>query len=177
MKEIDRRGRTLNRVVFWGLWLLVHGLFLLVFLQNKGEHTPIWALVLYGLMSAYFSFSAVYFGHYTAPRAYFSEDGVYIKYFIRKKFYPWGNIQEALVLEMKARTRYSIETYYRFFLLTSEGTQWRPGDTEKTYRRRNRGKLLQIPLTKESREYVKKYHGKLFFDESHGKKILWRMVK
>ena len=52
-----------------------------------------------------------------------------------------------------------------------------PGDTEKTYRRRNRGKLLQIPLTKESREYVKKYHGKLFFDESHGKKILWRLVK
>ena len=177
MKEIDRRGRTLNRVVFWGFWFLIHGLFLLIFLQNKEEYIPIWALVLCGLMSAYFSFSAIYFGHCTAPRAYFSNEGVYIKYFIRKKFYPWSNIQEALVLEMKARTRYSVETYYRFFLLTSEGIRWRPGDTEKAYRRRNRGKLLQIPLTKESREYVNKHHGKLLFDESHGKKILRRLIK
>ena len=147
-----------------------------VFFQSPEEEKTMVVYIGMLLISSFFSFFVVLW-YYTAPRAYFSEDGVYIKHFIRKKFYPWGDIQEALVLEMNARTRYGIETYYRFFLLTSEGTQWRPGDTEKTYRRRNRGKLLQIPLTKESREYVNKYHGKLFFDESHGKKILRRLIK
>ena len=176
MKEIDRKGRTISRLIGWGFWLTMHAMLAVVFFQSPEEEKRMVVYIGMLLISSFFSFFVVLW-YYTAPRAYFSEDGVYIKHFIRKKFYPWGDIQEALVLEMKARTRYGIQTYYRFFLLTAEGTQWRPGDTEKTYRRRNRGKLLQIPLTKESREYVKKYYGKLFIDESHGKKILWRLVK
>ena len=176
MKEIDRRGRTISRLIGWGFWLIMHALLTVMFFQSTEEEKTVVAYIGMLLISSCFSFFVVLW-YVTAPRAFFSEEGVCLKYFIRKRVYLWGDIQEALVLEMKARTRYGIQTYYRFFLLTSDGTQWRPGDTEKTYRRRNRGKLLQIPLTKESREYVKKYHGKLFFDESHGKKILWRLVK
>lgn len=176
MKEIDRRGRTISRLIGWAFWVTIHTLLVILFLQSPEEEKTTFVYIGILLISASFSFFLCMF-YYTAPRAYFSEEGVCLKYFVRKRFYHWGDIQEALVLEMKARTRYGIQTYYRFFLLTSEGTLWRPGDTEKTYRRRNRGKLLQIPLTKESREYVKKYYGKLFIDESHGKKILWRLVK
>jgi hypothetical protein len=134
-------------------------------------------------MSVFFTFGVLYTAHYKTPRAYFSEEGVYIKRFFRKRLYLWGDIQQACILKQNVyarrrplRTNYH-STYYQFYLLTSEGSPWKPGDTERHYRLRNRRHLLPIPLTDESREYVKKYHGKLFLDESKGKKLQWKMVK
>ena len=176
MKEVDRRGGMISRLMGWGFFLLIHGLLLALYFQAPEEELTIVTYVGMLLLSS-LGCCWVFVGYYSAPRAFFSEEGVYIQRFIRRRFFPWSDIQEAVVLEQNARSRYGIDTYYRFFLLTSKGTQWRPGDTEKTYRQRNRRNLLHIPLTNESREYVRKYYGKLFIDEAHGKKILWRLVK
>ena len=179
MKEIDRRGRTLNRVIMWGIWLLIHALFATVFLAVPTEDDMTVPYVQFALVSAFFSFGVVYGGYYTVPRAYFSEEGVYIKRFILKRFYPWSDIEEACILKQRTPTRLGRvrSTYYQFYLLTSKGSLWKPGDTEKTYRWRNRRYLLPIPLTDESKEYVKLHHVKLAVDQSKGKEILWRLVK
>ena len=183
MKEIDRRGRTLIRIIMWGVWLMMHGLFLLVVLTAHEANNPLKSYILSGGMSVLFTFGVLYGVHYRIPRAYFSEEGVYIKRFFRKRLCPWGDIQQACILKQNvyARRRSLLttyhSTYYQFYLLTSEGSPWKPGDTEKRYRWRNGRHLLPIPLTDESREYVKKYHGKLFLDESKGKKLQWKMVK
>lgn len=175
MKEIDRRGRTLTRVIMWGMWLMIHTLFVIVFLTAPmGDEPVLLTYSLYGLMSVAFTFSTLYYGHYMAPRAYFSDEGVYLKYFFRKYFHPWGDIRQAMVLERSNNKG----TWYEFYLLTGDGSPWKPGDRARSFIRRNRAKnLLRIPLTDESREYVKKHHGRLLFDESHGKYILWRLLK
>ena len=113
----------------------------------------------------------------STPRVYFADEGVYMQPFFQKKFYPWGDMQQAVILERVIRTKRGREVIYQFFLLTKEGSAWHSGDTEKTYRRRNRKYLLLIPLTKESKEYVKLHHVKMAIDQSIGKRILWRGVK
>lgn len=183
MKEIDRRGRTLIRVIMWGMWLLLHGLFSPMMITAHTENEPQKIYILYGILFLMTTFGVLYGGHYMIPRAYFSEEGVYIKRFFRKRLYLWGDIQQACILKQNVYARRSVvasnyhSTYYQFYLLTSAGIPWKPGDTEKRYRRRNGRHLLPIPLTDESRKYVEKYHGKLFLDESKGKKLQWKLVK
>lgn len=183
MKEIDRRGRTLIRIIMWGVWLMMQGLFLAAVITAHTRNYPLKEYIFFGGMSVLFTFGVLYGAHYRIPRAYFSEEGVYIKRFFRKRLYPWADIQQACILKQSvyARRRAFMSNYhsiyYQFYLLTSEGSPWKPGDTEKHYRWRNGRQLLPIPLTDESREYVEKYHGKLFLDESKGKRILWRLVK
>ena len=181
MKEIDRRGRTLTRVIMWGFWLQLHVFLVIAFCD---DHKLGDRLFFVGI-SVVLTVITLYCGHYATPRAYFSDGGVYLKRFFRKKFYPWGDMQQAVIVKrvvhyghrhfdlLSRQTR----TYYQFYLLTKDGSAWTSLDTERKYRWRNRKHLLLIPLTDESKEYVKLHHVKLAVDQSKGKKIRWRMVK
>lgn len=174
MKEIDRRGRTLTRVIMWGLLLQFLAVMALALFTAPDEDVPGGLYVLVALMVVFYIGGTLYCAHYKAPRAYFSDEGVYLKYFFRKYFHPWGDVQQAMVLERSNNKG----TWYEFYLLTWDGSPWEPGDRARSFIRRNRAKnLLRIPLTDESREYVKKHHGRLLFDESDGKYILWRLLK
>ena len=181
MKEIDRRGRILLRLMIAGFLVTFDLMFLLTWLFELVEPVTDPA-ELYFCIAAIALFNigflcALFFACRSTPRVYFSDEGVYIQPFFRKKLYPWCDIQQAVILERVVRTKHGREVIYQFFLLTKEGSAWRPGDIEKTYRRRNRKYLLLIPLTNESKEYVKLHHVKLTFDESKGKHIRFRMVK
>ena len=177
MKEIDRRGRTLMRLIMWGFWLQFHVFIVIGFCNAHEEASPTGFRILLLIISAGFTFMALYFGHYASPRAYFADEGVYLKRFIRKQLYPWSDMQQAVILERVGRSRHMSHTYYQFYLLTKEGSAWKRGDTEATYRWRNRRYLLLIPLTDESREYVRQHQVKLAIDQSKGKRILWRGFK
>ena len=183
MKEIDRRGRTLIRLIMWGVWLMMQGLCLTAVITAHTRNYPPKEYIFFGVISALFTFGVLYGVHHMVPRVYFSEEGVYIKRFFRKRLYLWSDIQQACILQRNVYARRGLvisnyrSTYYQFYLLTSNGFPWKPGDSEKHYRWRNWRYLLPIPLTDESRKYVEKHHGKLFLDESKGKKIQWKMVK
>ena len=180
MKEIDRRGRILIRIIMWGVWLMMHGLFLpAVITAHTGDH-PQRSYISYALMSVLFTFGLLYSAYYTVPRVYFSEKGVFIRRFVRKKFYPWSDIQESVILKYVHRTKNrvaDINVFYHFYFLTAEGVPWTPSDTLWAYKQRNQKYFLQVPLTEESREYAKRHNIKLVIDQSKGKEILWRLVK
>ena len=161
-----------------GLWLQLHVFLVLAFCDAHTEENPLqFRLFVIGI-SVVLTLITLYCGHYATPRAYFSDEGVYLKRLIRKRFYPWGDIQQAVILERVGKSRYGpSQIYYQLYLLTSKGSPWIPGDTQRSYRWRNRRYLLLIPLTAESKEYVKLHHVKLAVDQSKGKRILWRGVK
>ncbi len=187
MKEIDRRGRISLRLMIVGFLVTFDLMFLLTILLNDSMTNPadryfvIAAMVLCNIGFL----CALFFACRSTPRVYFSDEGVYIQPFFRKKLYPWSDIRQATILGHLLRSKHIIQSKYartpmyeyRFYLLTKEGSVWKRGDTATTYRLRNRKHLLWIPLTEESKEYVKRYHGRLAFDESHGKKILRRLTK
>ncbi len=173
MKEIDRRGRILGRGILWSIFGTIDLLLLIGALTSSPEQQPEALYVAIPIMSAGI-LCIMFFVYRSKPRVYLSEKGVYMKPFFRKRFYPWCDIQQALVLERSNNKG----TWYEFYLLTVDGSPWITGDIAQTFIGRNRYKnLLRIPLTDESREYVRKYHGKMVFDESKGKKIYWTLVK
>ena len=180
MKEIDRRGRILLRLMIVSIFGTFDLLVLLTILFERPVTDRVEVYFLIAMM-ALFNIGflcALFFACRSTPRVYFADEGVYIQPFFRKKLYLWGDIQQAVILRRVVRTRrLGRQIIYQFFLLTKDGSAWRPGDTEKTYRRRNRKHLLLIPLTNESKEYVKRHQVRVTFDESKGKRILWRLVK
>ena len=182
MKEIDRRGRISLRLMIVGIFGTIDVLFLVLILTSEPVTDPLalyYGIAAIAMVNVGF-FCALFFGCRSTPRVYFSEKGVYIQPFFRKKLYPWSDIRQATILGHIIRSKYTRKVVgyeYRFYLLTKEGSVWKRGDTSTTYRLRNRKYLLWIPLTDESKEYVKRYHGRLAFDESNGKRIYWRLVK
>ena len=165
------------RLIMWGVWLMMHGLFLpAVITAHTGDY-PQRIYISYVIMSVFFTFGVLYNAYYKIPRVYFSDEGVYIRHFIRKKFYSWGEFQESVIFEHVYRTKYGKRIFYYFYFLTVKGTPLSPTDKLWAYKRRNRKYLLQVPLTDESREYAKRHNLKLAIDQSEGKEILWRLVK
>ena len=177
MKEIDRRGRTTLRLIMWGMWLLLHGLFSPMVITAHTGDNPQTIYISYVIMFVLFTFGVLYSAHYKTPRVYFSDEGVYIKRFIWKKFYAWGEFQESVIFEQVSRTKYGKRVFYYFYFLTMGGTPLSPADKIWAYKRRNSKYLLQVPLTDESRECAKKHNLRLVIDQSEGKEILWRLVK
>ena len=173
MKEIDRRGRALFRGIMWSLFGTLDLLLLIGMFTSSPETQPESLYIIIPIITAGI-LCIMFFVYRYAPRVYLSEKGIYMKPFFRKRFYPWSDIQQALILERNNNKG----TWYEFYMVTVKGSPWVTGDIAQTFTGRNNHKnLLKIPLTDESREYVKTYHGKLVFDESKGKTIYYTFLK
>ena len=173
MKEIDRRGRTIMRLIMWGVWLMMNAIILVAILTS--EPVTDQGLLYYGIVQIVLLnvgfMVAMYFVHRTNPRVYVSEEGIYHKPFFRKHFTPWSEISQAMILQLtwkKGRP-------WRFFLMKKTATYWYRNDTTRDFLRRNKGNYLYIPLVDESREYVKKLGIQLARDESKGRHIPWTL--
>ena len=175
MKEIDRRGRTIFRLIMWGFWLQLDILILLICFSGDPVTEP-W-LKYYGiaqivLLNAGY-LVAMYFVYRTAPRVYVSEEGVYHKPFFRKHFTPWAEIGQAMILEFTWKRGRP----FRFVLLKKTATYWYRKDTARIFLERNKGKYVLIPLTDESQEYVQKQGIRIVRDENNSQHIPWELNK
>ena len=182
MKEIDRRGRILLRLIIVSVFGTLDLLALVAILTSEPVTEPaelysgigIIVALNVGFLCALFCVCR------STPRVYFSDEGVYMQPFFRKKFYPWGDIRESVILKYVHRTKTGLadtNVVYHFYFLTAEGIPWSPSDTLWAYKRRNQKYFLKVPLTDESRKYAERHNIKMVIDQSEGEEILWRLVK
>ena len=93
-----------------------------------------------------------------------TEDGVYVRVYIRTRFYAWDEIIQTGVLWSRWR-----QIQYNDVVLLPKGGVPRTYQ-DKHFVRRNRLKLIHIPYSQEALAYLHKYYGLLDFDLSDGKK-------
>ena len=99
----------------------------------------------------------------THPVIELTPDGIRVQLFVRKRFYPWSDIQQAGILHRPGGSR----KYNELVLLKPGGSPRKFND--KRFERRNTGRIIYMELTPEIQDYVIKYYGPLDFDLSDGR--------
>ena len=155
---------TVNQVAKWILvvWLVVifgggflsGGIWMLLDGQLIGLLFVVFAILwLYLMVAAFYSMAAVTL----------SDEGVFVRVFVRTKHYSWDKIVQAGVF-WRAR-KYG--HYNDLVLLPKTGV---PGDHRKiAFMFKNQFHLIHIPYTPEALAYVLTRYGPLDFDHSDGK--------
>ena len=155
---------TVNEVARWILIVL------LVVIFGGGFLTVgIWMLLdglLIGLLIAVFAVFWIYLvlvAFYSMAAVTLSDEGVFVRVFVRTKHYSWGEIVQAGVF-WRAR-KYG--HYNDLVLLPKTGV---PGDHRKTaFMFKNQFHLIHLPYTPDALAYVLSHYGPLNFDHSDGK--------
>lgn len=133
----------------FGLWMLLEG-------ELIGLLILLYALFWLYMMSVAF---------YSMAGVTLSNDGVYVRVFIKRKHYSWNEIVQAGVLWRKIKYRY----YNELVLLPKAGVPGNPRD--KLFMFRNQFHLIHIPYTPDTISFVLFHYGPLDFDFSDGKGI------
>lgn len=94
---------------------------------------------------------------YTAPAVTLGEEGIAVRFWFRKRFYPWKEICQAGYLWSRGNIGY----YSELVLLLPGGSPRRNRD--KTFRLRNLGKIVRLPMDPEIVEYILAHYGLLDF--------------
>lgn len=87
-----------------------------------------------------------------------TNEGVYVRLFLLRRFYPWDSIRQAGVLWRMGRGM-----HYNDLVLLPNGTPKLPG--MRFPQRTNRRKVVYLPAAPEIRAYIIAHYGLLDFDE------------
>ena len=148
-------------------------LFLLLFVGFGGGFLGFgfWMLLegeLIGALFILYAFCWLYFmmvAFYSMASVTLSNEGVFVRVFIKTNQYPWNEIIQAGVIWRRIRYSY----YNELVLLPKTGI---PGDPQDTlYMFRNQFHLIRLPCTPDAISFVCSHYGSLDFDYSDGKGI------
>lgn len=98
----------------------------------------------------------------TAPGE-LTPEGVWLRPFLRRRFYPWAHIRQAGILWRMGRSMH----YNEIVLLRSGGSPRKYRD--RFFVLRNLFRLIYISYTPEARDFIVRYYGPLDFDLSDGR--------
>lgn len=101
--------------------------------------------------------------HLTWPKIVMTGQGVTVHKLGRKRFYAWTDIQQAGILYRQPGGR----KYNELVLLKPGGSK--RGFRDKSFDRRNFGRIIYIEVTDGIRRFVVKHYGPLDFDLSDGR--------
>jgi hypothetical protein len=154
-----------NEVTKWVLFVmffpLIGGMFIALAVVMILERMYIVAIFALAFTVFWCWMCAVGFYHMSAVTL--SEEGVYLRVLIKKKFYPWKDIAQAGVLWF----RYRSILHRELVLIPKDGYPYKPED--KSFRRRNMFHMIHLPCTQEVLSYLETYHGALDFDLTNSK--------
>lgn len=115
----------------------------------------IWVLVMHSFINWMYASAAVWF----------SEEGVWCRVFLKKRFYPWKELPQAGIWWNRGANYYFRN---QLVLLLPGGSRRRYRD--KTFRLRNPRTLLTLPATDFNQRYVISHYGPLDFNLTDGEK-------
>lgn len=148
----------LMRLAFFIIWGIFLGRYLSLF-RHGVELLEDWYLILLPLL---FFYAGALAWFRSAP-AELTEEGVYVQWFLRRRFYPWQTIRQALVL--KSRTR-AME--HDLILVPRHGSPRKAGEANARFHLRNHFRLIYLPTTAELIAYVRSVYGPPVCDQSKG---------
>ena len=157
-----KKSSTIGYVAFVGIWLLMHGMLvvLAIGMAQEGVLAESWGL-LAGMSVLYTAIALV--GVLAVSEVTLSESGIDVKRLWVRRHYTWDEITQAGILQV--RHRYGF--YNGLFLLKTGGSPRRYQD--KTFQLRNWRYLIEVRDTEENCRMVRKYYGPLDFDLSDGR--------
>ena len=86
-------------------------------------------------------------------------EGVYVRHFLVRRFYPWSGIVQAGILRRKTKGM-----PYEIILVKPGGSPRKPGDLTGLFFQRNLIRLIHIPDEPELIDYVTAHLGPLAYD-------------
>ena len=101
----------------------------------------------------------LFYSKYETAMGEVTEDGVYVRHFIRKRFYAWKDIRQAGILWRHA----SKGSYLELILVKPGGSLRKEGD--EMFLWRNAFRLIHIPYREKLVHYVISCYGPLDFDQ------------
>lgn len=103
--------------------------------------------------------AVLFYSKYETAAGELTEAGVYVRHFLRKRFYAWTGIKQAGVLWRHA----SKGRYLELILVKPGGSLRKEGD--EMFLWRNAFRLIHIPYSEQLLHYVISYYGPLDFDQ------------
>lgn len=143
------------------LWCVVFLTSLLLVLVS--DQKDFWKNLLFAVEMCGGFFLVIYIQMQYIAEVILTEEGIFVRVLFRKRFYSWGEIQQAGVLFSQTRG----VPYERLYLVKPCGSRRRYKD--KTFLSRNLGRLICLPADAETRTYVTEHYGPLDFDLAYGK--------
>lgn len=103
-------------------------------------------------------FYSMIYGWYENSSGTLTEEGIYVRHFIIKRFYRWSDIRQVGIVHRQGRN-----SYYEIVLVKPCGSLRTP--ETKAFLFRNQFRLIHIPYSEPIRHYIIASYGKLDFDE------------
>lgn len=100
----------------------------------------------------------LFYSKYETAMGELTEEGVYVRHFICKRFYAWKDIRQVGILERSGRNR-----YLQLILVKPCGSLRKEGD--EMFLWRNAFRLIHIPYSEQLLHYVISRYGPLDFDQ------------
>ena len=170
MKYGNRALALMCRGFFGGMLSLFTALMLLLMLlAEKNEGYLPTVLLLSSVLGIFWLF-LVWLWQEDAPGE-MNPEGVYVRVFIRRRFYPWSSIRQAGILWRLGRGC----RYNEIILLKQNG--FRRGYRDGGFLARNLFKIIHIPYTEAARAYIVAHYGPLDFDLSDGRSEQSQLVE
>ena len=116
----------------------------------------------YGIFSVIISAALLlifFYSKYETATGELTEEGVYVRHFLRKRFYAWSDIKQAGILWRNA----SKSSYLQLILVKPGGSLRKEGD--EMFLWRNAFRLIHIPYSEQLLHYVISCYGPLDFDQ------------
>ena len=123
--------------------------------EFKWEDYDVFSVVFAGLL-----FALMVYGWYETAPGRLTEEGVYVRFFIRKRFYAWKDIQQAGILLRNGK-----QSFYELILVKPGGALRKEGEGETRFILRNLFRLIHIPCREPLLHYIKSCYGPLDFDQ------------
>ena len=98
------------------------------------------------------------YGWYENSSGTLTEEGIYVRHFIIKRFYRWSDIRQVGIVHRQGR-----HSYYEIVLVKPCGSLRTP--ETKAFLFRNQFRLIHIPYSEPIRHNIIASYGKLDFDE------------
>ena len=116
----------------------------------------------YGLPSVIFAvclLAILFYSKYETATGELTEEGVYVRHFIRRRFYAWKDIRQAGILLRHAKSG----EYLQLILVKPSGSLRKEGD--EMFLWRNIFRLIHIPYSDQLLHNVISHYGALDFDQ------------
>lgn len=101
---------------------------------------------------------------YQSASGELTEEGVYVRHFLLRRFYPWSDILQAGILKRKNVRGELCE----LIMVKPGGSPRKAGDATLLFTLRNFFRLIHIPDDPELVDYVTAHHGPLAYDQRTG---------
>jgi hypothetical protein len=153
-------NRYLMRICAWLTWGLCFAAGLTVFVVSLGQNWwyPLFALI-FPILGTLWTAALLYW----YPKVQLRQDGVCVKWWLHRCFYPWSDICQAGV-----SCFYPRGYYINRIVLVRAGCS-RRGFRDFMFHLRNYGKLVYLPAKPDIIKFVRSCYGPLDFDLTDGR--------